>query len=124
MHFVAAALLCTVNINMDTINKWAILDSGATSNFLTTGAPITNIQLANKSIIAHLPNGDQVQSTPTCTLDLPKLSAVACLAHIIPGLASHSLVSVLTLGPRLAVALHIVAAQFCAAANACALDCG
>jgi hypothetical protein len=41
---------------MDTINKWVILDSGATSNYLTTGTPITNVQPANKPIIVHLPN--------------------------------------------------------------------
>jgi hypothetical protein len=39
-------LLCTVNIDMDTINNWAILDSGARSIFLTTGAHVTNIQPA------------------------------------------------------------------------------
>jgi hypothetical protein len=37
-----------------------MLDSGATSNFLTTGTPITNVQLAIKPIVAHLANGDQV----------------------------------------------------------------
>jgi hypothetical protein len=94
---VATALLHTVNIDMDTIIKWAILDSGAMSNFLTTSTPVTNVQLANKPIVACLPNGNQVQSTHTHTLDLPKLSAVVRLAHIIPGLALHSLVSVVTL---------------------------
>jgi hypothetical protein len=54
---------------MNTINKMAILDSGTTSNFLTTGTPITDVQLANKLIIAPLPNRDQVQSTHMCTLD-------------------------------------------------------
>jgi hypothetical protein len=82
---------------MNTINKWAIFDSGATSNSLTTGAPVTNVQLPNKPIVARLPNRDQVRSTHTCTLDLPKLPAAACLAHIIPRLALHSLVSVATL---------------------------
>ena len=76
---------------MDTINKWAILDSGATSNFLTTGAHVTNVKPAQKPISARLPNGDQVRSTHTGTLDLPDLPAAARLAHIITGLASHSL---------------------------------
>ncbi len=67
------------------------------SNFLTTGAPITNIQLASKPIVARLPNGNQVQSTHTCTLDLPNLPAEGHLAHIIPGLAPYSLVSEVTL---------------------------
>ena len=82
---------------MEAINKWAILDSGATSNFLTTGAHVTNIKPTQKSIVARLPNGDKVQSTHTGTLDLPGLPAAARLAHIIPGLASHSLISVVTL---------------------------
>jgi hypothetical protein len=82
---------------MDTINKWAILDSGATSNFLTTSIPITTVQNANKSIVAHRPNGNQVQTTHTCMFDLPELPAAAHLAHIIPGLALHSLISVVTL---------------------------
>jgi len=93
----AATLLCTVNIDMDTINKWAILDSGAISNFLSTSAHVTNIQPTQKPIIARLHNGNQVQSTHTGTLDLPGLPAAARLAHIIPGLASHSLISVVTL---------------------------
>jgi hypothetical protein len=81
---------------METINKWAILDSGATSNFLTT-AHVTNIQPTQKPIVACLPNGDKVRSMHTGTLDLPGLPAAARLAHIIPGLASHSLISVVTL---------------------------
>ncbi len=93
----AAALIHTVNINMDAINKSAILDSGTTSNFLTPGTPVTKVQLANKPIIAGLPNRDQVQSMHMCRLDLPKLPAMACCAHIIPGLALHTIVSVVTL---------------------------
>jgi hypothetical protein len=38
-----------------------------------------------------------VQSTHTCTLDLPNLPAGARAAHIITGLASHSLLSVVTM---------------------------
>ena len=49
----AATLLRTVNIDMDTINNWAILDSGATSNFLTTGVHVTNIQPTQKPIVAR-----------------------------------------------------------------------
>ena len=80
-----------------TIRNWAILDSGATSHFLTTDAPATNIIPATVPLIARLPNGDKVQSTHTCTLDLPNLPPGARAAHIIPGLASHSLLSVVTM---------------------------
>jgi hypothetical protein len=82
---------------MDTINKWAILDFGAMSNFLTTGAADTNVQLANKPIIACLPNSNQVRSTLTSMLDLLVLPTAVRFVHIIPGLALYSLVSVVTL---------------------------
>jgi hypothetical protein len=82
---------------MTSIKAWAILDSGATSNFLTTNAPVTNVLPAGKPLVAQLPNGAQVQSTHTCLLTLPMLPAAAQQAHIILGLASHSLVSVVTL---------------------------
>jgi hypothetical protein len=82
---------------MTSIKAWAILDSGATSNFLTTNAPATNVQPADKPLVAQLPNGAQVQLTHTCLLNLPMLPKAARQAHIIPGLASHSLVSVVTL---------------------------
>ncbi len=77
-----------------TIKKWAILDSGAMSYFLTTNAPATNIIPATVPLIPCLPNGNKVQSTHTCTLDLPALPVGARAAHIIPSLASHSLLSV------------------------------
>jgi hypothetical protein len=93
----ASVLLRTIATDATTIKQWAILDSGATSHFLTTDAPATNIVPATVSLIARLPNGDKVQSTHTCTLDLPDLPADARAAHIIPGLASHSLLSVVTM---------------------------
>jgi hypothetical protein len=82
---------------MDAIRAWAILDSGATSHFLMTAAPMTNMRPTSKPIIAWLSNGDRVHSTHTCTLDIPALPASVRHAHIIPGLASHSLISVVTL---------------------------
>ncbi len=82
---------------MDAIQAWAILDSGATSHFLTTAAPMTNMRPTSKPIIARLPNGECVHSTHTCTLDIPALPASAQYTHIIPGLASHSLISIVIL---------------------------
>ena len=80
-----------------TIKRWAILNSGATSHFLTTDAPAIIIVPADVPLIARLPNGDKVQSTHTCTLDLPDLPVGARAVHIIPSLASHSLLSVVTM---------------------------
>ena len=93
----AKALLRTVQLNMDAIKNWAILDSGATSNFLTSTAPVTNIQPTTTPIVACLPNGEHMTSTHTCILDIPMLPAAAHQAHIIPNLASHSLILVVTL---------------------------
>jgi hypothetical protein len=80
-----------------TIKQLAILDSGARSNFLTTNAPATNIISATVPLVARLPNSNKVQSTHTCTLDLPTLPIGAGAAHIIPGLAYHSLLSIVTM---------------------------
>jgi hypothetical protein len=82
---------------MDAIRAWAILDSGATSYFLMTAAPMTNMRPTSKSIIARLSNGEHKHSTHTCTLGIPALPASAQHTHMIPGLASHSLTSVVTL---------------------------
>ncbi len=95
--FAAAALLKTIKTDATTIKNWAILQSGATSHFLTTNAPAANIIPATVPIIARLPNGEQVQSTHTCTLNLPALPSGARAAHIIPRLALHSLLLVVTM---------------------------
>jgi hypothetical protein len=70
---------------------------GATSHFLTTSMLATNILPTAVPIIACLPNGDQVHSTHTCTLDIPLLPPGARTAHIIPGLAFHLLLSIVTM---------------------------
>ncbi len=82
---------------MDAIRAWAILYSGATSHFLMTAAPVTNMRPTIKPIIARLPNGERVHTMHMCTLNIPALPASAQHVHIIPGLASHSLISVITL---------------------------
>jgi hypothetical protein len=42
----------------------------------------------------RLPNGDTITSTHVATLNMPSLPQTAILAHILPGLAKHSLLSV------------------------------
>ncbi len=95
--FAAAVLLKTISTDAKTIKKWAILNSGATSHFLTTNVPATNICAASVPLVARLPNGERVQLTHTCTLDLSELPAAARNAHIIPGLALHSLLSIVAM---------------------------
>jgi hypothetical protein len=42
----------------------------------------------------RLPNGDTMDSTHTASLDIPELSKVASIAHVFPGMANNSLLSV------------------------------
>ena len=86
-----------INSDANTIKRWAILNSSATSYFLTTDTPANNIHSTTTPIIACLPNGARVHSTHTCTLNIPSLTPNAHAAHVIPGLALHSLLSVVTL---------------------------
>ncbi len=100
LHFPTLAmekLLKTINTNGETIEQWAILDSGTTSHFLTTNAPALNILPTAMAIIAHLPNGERAHSTQTCTLNIASLLPSSRATHIIPGLVSHSLLSVTNL---------------------------
>jgi hypothetical protein len=57
-------------------------------------APVTNKKRAVAPINATLPDGATIQSTHTCDLLLPQLPLAATKAHIIPGLATSSLLSV------------------------------
>ncbi len=93
----ALLLLKTITTDANTIKQWAILGLGATSHFLTSSVPATNILPTAVPIIACLPNGNQVHSTHTCTLNIPSLPPGARAAHIIPGLALHLLVSIVTM---------------------------
>ncbi len=99
LNYALAALLLlkTITTDADTIKRWAILNSGATSHFLTTSAPATNILPTAVPIVARLPNGNRVHSTHTSTLNIPSLPPSAHVAHIIPGLPSHSLLTVVTM---------------------------
>ena len=94
--YTAKSLLQTVTIDTATINKYAILDSGATSNFLVTNAPATDIKQVQQGLRVKLPNGDTVKSSHKCNLLLP-LPQACKQGHIIPGLEGFSLISVVTL---------------------------
>ena len=79
------------------IKEWAILDSGVSSHFLVVGAPVTNKQVAVAPISVTLTDGDQLHSTHIGELDMPRLPKSARECHIIPDLASYSLISVVKL---------------------------
>ena len=75
----------------------AVADAGATSHFVLPGAPVTNIPPTHNPLVITLPDGQTLQSTRTCELDAPWLPLRAHKAHIVPGLAHTSLVSIKTL---------------------------
>jgi len=92
----ANSLLKTVDIDMNNIQQWAIIDSGATSNFIMTDAPVVNIKPAIQPLTAMMPDGETVTSTHTCELDMPMLPPKAREGHRMPGL-KHSLIAVIKL---------------------------
>jgi hypothetical protein len=45
-------------------------------------------------LTVRLPNGATMESSHTAELDIPELNAAASKAHVFPGMANHSLLSV------------------------------
>jgi hypothetical protein len=72
----------------------AIADAGATGHFVIPGTPVTNITPAIHPLRINLPDGKTLVSTHTCRLNVPWLPEKAKEAHIVPGLAHASLVSI------------------------------
>ncbi len=95
--FLANKLLNTINLNRENIREWAILNSGATSHFLIVNAPRDDVRPALIPLTVRQPDGAQVYSLHTCSLRVKNLPQKAHITHIIPGLASHSLLSVVQL---------------------------
>jgi hypothetical protein len=61
---------------------------------LISNAHFKNKVLTQTPLEVLLPNGATIASTHTATLDLPSFPNAAMKAHILPGLAPHSLLSV------------------------------
>jgi hypothetical protein len=93
----ASILFKMINTDAEIIKQWAILDSGATSHFLMTNAPATNILPTAVPIVARVPNGNLVHSMHVSMLIIPSLPPNAHAAHIILGLTSQSLLSIMTM---------------------------
>jgi hypothetical protein len=70
-----------------------ISDSGATGHFLQHDAPVTNKQAAVNPIKITLPDGNKIQSTHTCNLDIPWLPDAITAGHIVPKLKHTSLLA-------------------------------
>ena len=60
---VANSLLKTIDFNLEDIQQWAILDSGATSHFLLTDSPIDDERQTLNPITTKPPDGRRVTST-------------------------------------------------------------
>ena len=82
----------TINITLGTTE--AIADSGATAHFLLPNVPINNKRHAEHPLNITLPDGEVIQSTHVGNLNLPGLGDAATLAHVVPGLAHSSLLSI------------------------------
>jgi DNA-binding transcriptional regulator YbjK len=83
--------------NIKISEDMAIADAGATSHFLIKRAPVLNKQITMKPLRINLPDGAQLYSTHTATLDIPWIPPNARKAHIVPGLSHTSLISVKSL---------------------------
>lgn len=70
-----------------------ISDSGATGHFLQADAPVTNKQIATNPIRITLPDGNKIQSSHTCNLDIPWLPDAITAGHIVPKLSHTSLLA-------------------------------
>jgi hypothetical protein len=75
-------------------HETAIVDSGCTGHFLLVTAPCLNKVVSRNPLTVRLPNGATMESSHTASLDIPELNAAASKAHVFPGMAHHSLLSV------------------------------
>ena len=91
-RFTENSLLSTVDTNVENIKEQAV-DSGATSHFLVTATPKSNVQPAINPLVVKLPDRENIRSTATCILAIPQLLAKVKEGHGIPGLAYPSLLS-------------------------------
>jgi hypothetical protein len=70
------------------------VDSGCTGHFLLVNAPCLNKVKSRTPLTVRLPNSATMESSHTAELDIPELNAAASKAHVSPGMANHSLLSV------------------------------
>jgi hypothetical protein len=70
------------------------VDSGCTDHFLLVTAPCFNKVHSWNPLAVRLPNGATMESSHTADLDIHELNAAASKAHVSPGMAHHSLISV------------------------------
>jgi len=71
-------------------------DSAATNHFFTVEAPVCNRRVTEMPISVRAANGGTMESTHVREIDLPHVPSQAYKVHLLPGLAS---VSLLAMGP-------------------------
>ena len=71
-----------------------VADWGATGNFVLLGTNVSEMKIRKKTLIINIPDGTQLKSTHTCEIDVPWLPKEARRAHIVPGMAHTSLISI------------------------------
>jgi hypothetical protein len=70
------------------------VDSGCTVHFLLVNAPCLNKVKSQTPLAVRLPNRATMESSHTAEFDIPELNAAASKAHVLSGMANHSLLSV------------------------------
>jgi hypothetical protein len=75
-------------------HETAMVDSGCTGHFLLVNAPCLSKVKSQNSLTVRLPNGTTMESTHAAALDIPESNKAASIAHVFPGMANHSLLSV------------------------------
>ena len=79
-----------------TLNKnyYAILDSGASSNFIMDSAVVKEKHTEHEQKRVTLPDGRKIVSSHKCELDLPNLPPEARQGYILPEMQNNSLLSI------------------------------
>jgi hypothetical protein len=75
-------------------HETSMFDSGCNGHFFLINAPCQNKVKSQNPLRVRLPNGDTMDSTHRAYLEIPELSKSASIAHILPGMENHSLLSV------------------------------
>ena len=95
--YTANTILRTVVLTSKNLQNWVILNPGASSYFLLSNALVISKRIARRQLTATIANGDAVRSSNIAELNFPLTPRDRREAHVMPGLASYSLVSVVEL---------------------------
>jgi hypothetical protein len=75
-------------------HETSIVDSGCTGHSLPVNAPCLNKVISQTPLTVRLPNGATMESSHTAELNIPELNYAVSIAHVLPGMTNHSLLSV------------------------------